>query len=177
MANLGFKRGTRIIGLLVAFRFRRSRESVPQGVANFGIGTLARCAGLRGGPMIALVAAALLVGSSAANAGEVAARGLMCRGGGGMTVEPDKSNTGSALIRLTRDIAPSLRSWLAPGECQWFESVRNWRAQRRYDALYYCCHTHLERLALLIDSGHPFRLWVYPDETFSTVLVIEAIGE
>jgi hypothetical protein len=141
------------------------------------IGRQARDAGLRGLPMIALLAAALLAGSSAAHAGEVAARGLMCRGGGGMTVEPDRSNSGSALIRLTRDIAPSLRSWLAPGECQWFESVRKWRAQRRYDALYYCCHSHLERLALLVDSGHPFRLWVYPDDTFTTVLVIDAIGE
>ena len=123
-------------------------------------------------PMLAgtLLAAAPI----SADAGEVVARGLMCRGGGGMAM--DLVDRGGALIRLTRDIAPSFRSWLAPGECQWFESVRNWRPQGRYEALYYCCHAHLERLALLIDSGHPFRLWVYPDDTFSSVLVIELVG-
>ena len=106
---------------------------------------------------------------------EPAVRGLMCRGGGGMSV--DLVDRGGALIRLTREIAPSMRSWLAPGECQWFESARTWRAQSRYDALYYCCHAQLDRLALLVDSGHPFRLWVYPDGTFSSVLVIELVGE
>jgi hypothetical protein len=140
------------------------------------IGRRGRCARRLGWPLMSVLAASL-AGPLPANAGEVAARGLMCRGGGGMTVEADKSNNGSAIIRLTRDIAPSTRSWLAPGECQWFESVRNWRAHRRYDALYYCCHVHLERLTLLIDSGHPFRLWVYPDDTFTTVLVIESVGE
>src|SRR5215470_5114505 len=40
IANFGFKRGTRSIRLLVSFRFRSSHESVLQGVANFGIGTL-----------------------------------------------------------------------------------------------------------------------------------------
>src|SRR5262249_42741325 len=40
IANFGFKRGIRIICLLVSFRFRSSHESVPQYVANFGIGTL-----------------------------------------------------------------------------------------------------------------------------------------
>ena len=124
---------------------------------------------------MSLVAGALLAATPAAAQAESPVRGLMCRGGGGMTV--DVVDRGGALIRLTRDIAPSMRSWLAPGECQWFESARTWRAQARYDALYYCCHTHIERLTLLVDSGHPFRLWVYPDGTFSSVLVIESVGE
>jgi hypothetical protein len=127
--------------------------------------------------MMPLLAGTLLAGTLSADAGEVAARGLMCRGGGGMSVEPDRSDKGSALIRLTRDIPPSFRSWLAPGECQWFERATGWRAKPRYDALYYCCHAHLERLVLLVDSGHPFRLWVYPDDTFSSVLIIDAVGE
>jgi hypothetical protein len=123
----------------------------------------------------------LLAGSLLAAPPPVAAeaeppvRGLMCRGGGGMTL--DLVDRGGALIRLTRDIAPSFRSWLAPGECQWFERARTWRAQARYDALYYCCHAQVDRLALLVDSGHPFRLWVYPDGTFSSVLIIESVGE
>src|SRR5690348_7700823 len=40
-ANFGFKRGTRIIELLVSLRFRSSHQRSPQGCANFGIGTLA----------------------------------------------------------------------------------------------------------------------------------------
>ena len=123
---------------------------------------------------VPLVAGALLTPLTPA-AAEVQVRGLMCRGGGGMTV--DLADRGGAFIRLTRDIVPPTRAWLAPGECQWFESARTWRAQPRYDALYYCCHTHIDRLTLLIDSGHPFRLWVYPDGTFSSVLVIESVGE
>src|SRR4029079_6496249 len=39
-ANFGFKRGTRIMDLLVSLRFRSSHESVPRYLANFGIGTL-----------------------------------------------------------------------------------------------------------------------------------------
>ena len=129
----------------------------------------------RAWPMVPLLAATLMTGMPPADAGKPMARGLMCRGGGGMAV--DVEERGGALIRLTRDIAPSTRSWLAPGECQWFEGVRTWRAQARYDALYYCCHSQIERLVLLVDSGHPFRLWVYPDETFSSVLIIDAVGE
>src|SRR4249920_1377890 len=40
VANFGFKRGTRIIELLVSLGFRSSHESVLQMLANFGIGTL-----------------------------------------------------------------------------------------------------------------------------------------
>src|SRR6516162_6577326 len=39
-ANFGFKSGTRITALLVSLWFRSSHSSVPQGCANFGIGTL-----------------------------------------------------------------------------------------------------------------------------------------
>ena len=135
-----------------------------------------RCGRRWAWPAIPLVAGALLVATPLTPAAaEVQVRGLMCRGGGGMTV--DVADRGGAFIRLTRDIVPPTRAWLAPGECQWFESARTWRAQPRYDALYYCCHTHIDRLTLLIDSGHPFRLWVYPDGTFSSVLVIESVGE
>src|SRR5262249_55428266 len=52
IANLGFKRGTRIIDLLVSLGFRSSHESVLQGFANFGIGTLA---GLSLGVLMATV--------------------------------------------------------------------------------------------------------------------------
>ena len=141
-----------------------------------GDGRHRRCGRRRAWSAVPLVAGTLLAASAPVTAdAEPAVRGLMCRGGGGMTV--DLVDRGGALIRLTREIAPSMRSWLAPGECQWFESARTWRAQPRYDALYYCCHAQLDRLALLVDSGHPFRLWVYPDGTFSSVLIIESVGE
>src|SRR5262249_8696992 len=42
IANFGFKRGTSIIDLPVSLGFRSSHESVLQGFANFGIGTLER---------------------------------------------------------------------------------------------------------------------------------------
>src|ERR1700730_367402 len=38
--NFKSKNHTRVISLLVSLRFRSSHESVPQGLANFGIGTL-----------------------------------------------------------------------------------------------------------------------------------------
>src|SRR5262249_30752354 len=55
-ANFGFKSGTRIIGLLVSFRFRSSLRSGPQVLTNFGIGTLviiAACLALSTGAALA----------------------------------------------------------------------------------------------------------------------------
>src|SRR5215218_1489993 len=40
IANYGFKTGTRIMSLLVSLRLRSSLDSVLQGCANVGIGTL-----------------------------------------------------------------------------------------------------------------------------------------
>src|SRR6516164_11140316 len=42
--NFKSKNHTRVISLLVSLRFRSSHESVPRGLANFGIGTLAAAA-------------------------------------------------------------------------------------------------------------------------------------
>jgi hypothetical protein len=142
-----------------------------------GVDRQRRCGRRCAWPAVPFVAGALLAALPLTQAAaDVQVRGLMCRGGGGMTVDV-ADRGGGVFIRMTRDIAAPTRAWLAPGECQWFESARTWRAQARYDALYYCCHTHIDRLTLLIDSGHPFRLWVYPDRTFSSVLVIDAVGE
>jgi hypothetical protein len=143
---------------------------------NVGGASRRRCGRRCAWPAVPLIAGTLMAAPPPIPAAaDVQVRGLMCRGGGGMTV--DIADRGGAFIRMTRDIAAPTRAWLAPGECQWFESARSWRAQARYDALYYCCHTHIDRLTLLIESGHPFRLWVYPDRTFSSVLVIDAVGE
>src|SRR4030088_1546525 len=42
IANFGFKRGTRIMELLVVLRFRSSYLNVPRVLTNFGIGPLER---------------------------------------------------------------------------------------------------------------------------------------
>jgi hypothetical protein len=55
IANFGFKRGTRIVDLLVSLGSRSSPEGVPQMLANFGIGTLAAAA-LAAGPTAASAA-------------------------------------------------------------------------------------------------------------------------
>src|SRR5215472_3179501 len=77
--NFKSKDHTRLISSLVSLRFRSSHESVPQGLANFGIGTLVPRQ--RAMPVRVAAALALVLALALALAGGANAQLVDCRGG------------------------------------------------------------------------------------------------